>query len=279
VTRPGVTPGTTAHMAPEQLRGDPVDRRCDVYALGVLTYQMITGGHLPYDAPDRALYHAQMTQPPIDPRQRCTNVLAEAVGPILAAIHPDPAQRPTTAGAFCLMLARVLVAQTPAADGMAILQRRAPRLLVTTNHHETLRAPGVTNVRGAAAWSYSYGAPLGKGGLGEVFRGVKHGAGFALPVAIKGKPGYLSPEQAATSIALDGGSDLFSVGIMLWELLAGGSLFERNNDLRTTIAAVLFAPTPRAAVSRPDVPPDPGVQRPDPGNEFTSSFTRRRPGR
>src|SRR5262245_55406147 len=60
ITRPGATPGTTAHMAPEQLRGDPVDKRCDVYALGVLAYQMITGG-LPYDAPEKTLYHAQMT--------------------------------------------------------------------------------------------------------------------------------------------------------------------------------------------------------------------------
>ena len=408
VTRPGATPGTTAYMAPEQLRGDPVDRRCDVYALGVLTYQMITGGPLPYDAPDGTLYHAQMTQPPIDPRQRYKGVPPEAVGPILAAIHIDPAQRPATAGAFALMLARILVGQTPQTDGMSILQRCAPRLLVTTNLHETLRAPGLSGGRGSASWSYSYLAPLGKGGFGEVFRGVKHGApGFALPVAIKrilrehaetpafvemfhqearaaalvgehpnivkvldhltdpdgqlaivmefvdgvdldklrrsgpipysviiyvigeileglgyahhlplpgilssadeiaargqvrgvihrdmshhnvmiswhgtvkvmdfgiaklrqatvapgsamlkGKPGYLSPEQATTSVALDGRSDLFSVGIMLWELLTGQALFEKDDDYRQTIAAVLFAPIPRPAIARPDVPPD-----------------------
>src|SRR5262245_26311157 len=185
VTRPGTTPGTTAHMAPEQLRGDPVDRRCDVYALGVLTYQMITGGHLPYDAPDGTLYHAQMTQPPIDPRKRCPTVPAKAVGPILAAIHPDPSQRPGTAGELVLALAHVQVGRTPDTDGMGIAQRRAPRLLISTNRHETLRAPGVTRVRGSTPWTYSYGALLGRGGFGEVYRGTKHAPGFALPVAIK----------------------------------------------------------------------------------------------
>jgi serine/threonine protein kinase len=409
VTRPGATPGTTAHMAPEQLRGDAADRRCDVYALGVLAYQMITGGHLPYDALDGTLYHAQMTAPPIDPRQRCPAVPAVAVGPILAAIHTDPAQRLTTAGAFALMIARLLVGPTPQTDGMAILQRVAPRLLLITNHGETLRAPGVTGVRGSSSWSYSYVALLGKGGFGEVHRGVKHGAAsaFALPVAIKrilseyaenpvfvemfhqeariaallgehpnvvkvidhavdpfgqlaivmefidgvdldklrqsgplpysviiyiigeileglgyahhlplpgalssadeiaargqvrgvihrdmshhnvmvswhgavkvmdfgiaklrqatvapgsdmikGKPGYLSPEQATTAVALDGRADLFAVGIMLWELLAGRSLFERDDDYRATIAAVLFAVIKPPSQYRADVPPE-----------------------
>jgi serine/threonine protein kinase len=408
VTQPGATPGTTAHMAPEQLRGDAVDRRCDVYALGVLAYKMITGGCLPYDAPDSTLYHAQMTRPPIDPRQRCPAVPAVAVSPILSAIHTDPAQRPTTAGAFVLMLARVLVGSTPQTDGMAIVQRVAPRLLQIANHHETLRAPGITSVRGSTSWSYSYGTPLGKGGFGEVFRGVKHGApGFALPVAIKrirreyaddptfvemfhqeariaallgehpnivkvldhatdpfgqlaivmefidgvdldklcqsgplpysiiiyiigevleglgyahhlplpgvlssaaeiaargevrgiihrdmshhnvmlswhgavkvmdfgiaklreqtaapgsvmikGKPGYMSPEQATTNVAIDGRADLFAVGIMLWELLAGRHLFYKEDDLQATIAGVLFASIKAPSHYCAEVPPE-----------------------
>jgi serine/threonine protein kinase len=51
---------------------------------------------------------------------------------------------------------------------------------------------------------------------------------------IKGKPSYLSPEQIDPGNgALDGRSDLFSLGIVLWELLTGRKLFAGENDLAT----------------------------------------------
>ncbi len=51
---------------------------------------------------------------------------------------------------------------------------------------------------------------------------------------IKGKPSYLSPEQIDPGTGqLDGRSDLFSLGIVLWELLAGRKLFAGDNDLAT----------------------------------------------
>jgi len=51
---------------------------------------------------------------------------------------------------------------------------------------------------------------------------------------IKGKPSYLSPEQIDLSAdKLDGRSDVFSLGIVLWELLTGRKLFAGENDLAT----------------------------------------------
>ncbi len=52
LTRAGSTIGTPATMAPEQIRGENVDERTDVYAIGVLMYHMLTG-RLPYRAPSR----------------------------------------------------------------------------------------------------------------------------------------------------------------------------------------------------------------------------------
>ncbi len=75
-------------------------------------------------------------------------------------------------------------------------------------------------------------------------------------VLIKGKPAYMSPEQAR-GLALDGRSDVFAVGIMLWEMLCGEALFHDPDDLRATLAAVMFgdAPPPSSRARRP-VPDD-----------------------
>jgi serine/threonine protein kinase len=73
-------------------------------------------------------------------------------------------------------------------------------------------------------------------------------------VFIKGKPAYMSPEQA-NGEALDGRSDLFAVGIMMWEMLVGRRLFS-GEDTRATLAAVLFGQIPRLRSQRPDIPAD-----------------------
>lgn len=71
---------------------------------------------------------------------------------------------------------------------------------------------------------------------------------------IKGKPAYMSPEQA-NGQPLDGRSDLFAVGVMLWEMLVGQRLFVAE-DTRATLAAVLFGQIPRPRSVRADVPKD-----------------------
>jgi len=73
-------------------------------------------------------------------------------------------------------------------------------------------------------------------------------------VFIKGKPAYMSPEQA-NGQSLDGRSDLFAVGVMLWEMLTGQRLFVAE-DIRATLAAVLFGKIPRPRTVRPDIPKD-----------------------
>ena len=61
ITTAGLAIGSGGYMAPEQARGEPVDGRADLYSVGVLTFELLTG-QLPYQSPDAlglALMHAQ----------------------------------------------------------------------------------------------------------------------------------------------------------------------------------------------------------------------------
>jgi len=69
ITTAGLAVGSSAYMAPEQARGDVVDARADLYSVGVLAYELLTG-ELPFQSSDAlamALMHAQDPVPRLPP--------------------------------------------------------------------------------------------------------------------------------------------------------------------------------------------------------------------
>jgi eukaryotic-like serine/threonine-protein kinase len=71
---------------------------------------------------------------------------------------------------------------------------------------------------------------------------------------IKGKIAYLSPEQCTGNRPVDRRSDVFSLGIVLYELLTVERLFRRDSDF-ATMAAIVTDDMPPPSAIRPDVPP------------------------
>ena len=71
---------------------------------------------------------------------------------------------------------------------------------------------------------------------------------------IKGKPAYMSPEQA-NGEPIDGRSDLFATGVILWEMLCGRELFS-GTTTQETLARLMFAPIPSPRELRPQVAAD-----------------------
>ena len=99
-TRAGQVKGKFKYMAPEYLRGDPIDGRADLFALGLVFYRALTGRH-PFDAPTEALNaRLILDAEPIAPRTLNRNVPPALEAVLSKALRKAPGERYQTAGAM-----------------------------------------------------------------------------------------------------------------------------------------------------------------------------------
>lgn len=98
LTETGVVLGSVHYFSPEQARGEPVDARSDIYALGVVLYELLTG-KLPFegDSPIAVALRHLDSDPP-SPRTLRPEVPEALEKIILKAMARDPAERYQTAG-------------------------------------------------------------------------------------------------------------------------------------------------------------------------------------
>jgi eukaryotic-like serine/threonine-protein kinase len=100
LTATGAILGTPHYMAPEQIRGRPVDARSDIYSLGALAYHLVCG-RPPFSGENPiAIGFAHLSEAPPPLRQLRKDVPAMLEGAILAALAKTPEERPSSARAF-----------------------------------------------------------------------------------------------------------------------------------------------------------------------------------
>jgi serine/threonine-protein kinase len=149
--------GTVAYASPEQLTGRPIDTRSDIYSLGAVVFEMVTG-HVPFDGDTAAIFAAHMTAPPPRPGKVRGDLPAWVDVAVARAMAKSPDDRWPSMGDFGGVV-------TASIDSSATSSSFVPSMssLLTT---------------------YELGERLGPGRLGsDVYRGVHRALGH--PVAIR----------------------------------------------------------------------------------------------
>ena len=107
LTTIGLAIGTPGYMAPEQVMGHDVDKRADIYAMGVLTFEMLTG-RLPYIGANRMEVAYATVNSPIPSAVKLSAALPDELDQLLTKVlAKDPAQRPQTVRDLLAQMAKL----------------------------------------------------------------------------------------------------------------------------------------------------------------------------
>ncbi len=157
LTHPNLFIGTMAYAAPEQIQGQVITPAADVYAMGVIVYEMLTGVR-PFTAEDRiTLLNEVLTVRPVKPTERQSALPPGVDDVLLRALAKAPADRWPSVSAFA-----------------EALQEAVGRLALRTTAPES----GLLS-------RFDLGAPLGRGRLGSVIhRGTHRALGTAVAIRV-----------------------------------------------------------------------------------------------
>jgi serine/threonine protein kinase len=107
ITKAGTTLGTVAYMSPEQIQGEEVDQRTDIWSLGVVLYEMLTG-RIPFNGEyDSALMYSILNQDPESIRELCPNISSEMIQVLDRLLEKDPTKRYQSVNEILIILESV----------------------------------------------------------------------------------------------------------------------------------------------------------------------------
>ncbi len=136
-TRPGIVKGKLAYMSPEQGRGEPVDCRTDVFALGILLWELLAGKRLFMGSTDFELMRAVQYAPIVSPRIYGAHVPEELAEVALKALARPMSERYQTAAELERELQAFVLQNAKSGDDTSVAQF----LLAMFPPHEEFRSP------------------------------------------------------------------------------------------------------------------------------------------
>jgi serine/threonine-protein kinase len=227
LTRTGMIFGTPHYMAPEQAAGQGVDHRADIYALGVIMYEMFTG-KVPFDADTfMAVLSKHMFEQPTPPSQIAGREVGAFESIIMRALEKKPELRYQAMAELIEDLSRIAVGGEVHFGARALVgvtTGLADDLEPPSNTEMGLLAPVLPRNRGPVYAGIAGALVLVLGGLGfVVFGGGEEDAAAAAPATAPGAtapPAAAPPPRAAapTEVALESipaGAQVLVDGVIL----------------------------------------------------------------
>ena len=144
LTRTGMLVGTPEYMSPEQAAGTPIDHRTDLYALGVVLYQMLTGQAPFQGTTPHSILHAIIYEPPRPPRQVNPGLSPAIESVLLKSLAKNPKQRFQRGAEMVVALDRAL-------RGVSVPGGQAPADRPARPQTSPRRSPWIWMLGGAAA--------------------------------------------------------------------------------------------------------------------------------
>ena len=150
ITGTGVSIGTPAYMSPEQAVGDAnVDHRADLYALGVVAYELVTGT-IPFTGSSvAAMVTAALTQPAPSLSRVVPATPPRLTGLVAELLEKDPAKRPANAAIVRDTLRSLVAEISTSTPATRLIEQSAPR---SRRVMLGVVAAGVVMAAGLAVW-------------------------------------------------------------------------------------------------------------------------------
>jgi len=260
-TSPGLVFGKVPYMSPEQARGDELDGRTDVYAVGVILWELLTGRRL---FPSKGEQAAEITERANGPTVPPTRDFTRRVPPgldalVLKALAPQPDDRFASAEEMSAALGRFCSTNWPGTDSHRVAsflqdiygeervkhRQRVETLLAEAANLDDEAAPAPAKdpeEDPLLGGRYRLGRKIGEGGMGEVFEAEHEGIGKRVAVKVLHR-GYGKSKdvvarfkreaRAASRIDHEGITDVTDFGVtedkrlyFVMELLKGRLLSE-----------------------------------------------------
>jgi eukaryotic-like serine/threonine-protein kinase len=140
VTQAGAVTGTVQYLAPEQIRGEPADPRSDLYSLGIVAYELLSG-RLPFTGETAmAVAYKHLSDRVPAPSASVPELPAELDGFVASATDRDRELRPESADAMRMDLDEIAF-QVPQASKLATLVQELPEITVEGGETTEVRMP------------------------------------------------------------------------------------------------------------------------------------------
>lgn len=141
LTQTGSVLGTPHYMSPEQCLGEELDGRSDIYSLGIVVYEMLTGV-VPFNAPiSTAVVVQHVNQVPPSLRGRNPNIPWTVERAVLHALEKKPEARPATPSAFAAEL--MVAVATPSVEPMVAGDQITSTPTVVLTHQQQSRSGSI----------------------------------------------------------------------------------------------------------------------------------------